>query len=123
MVTNQQMQLRIIWQHVLVDLQNVLNRTQDFIMENNNSLKLHKQMVMLNSLYAEAREIRSEIVEKAIDKGNLRNMLLEVSKAENELRKIVTLSICMQSSVCVKLSNTVVGLCNFSKVNANSIHI
>ncbi|KAG4066361.1 hypothetical protein HA402_000585 [Bradysia odoriphaga] len=69
--------MRIIWENVLVDLQNILNRTQDFIMENNNNLKLHKQMLMLNNLYTEARESRSKMVEKAIDKGNLRKMLLE----------------------------------------------
>lgn len=99
MVTNQQMQMEIIWQHILIDLQNILNRTQDFIMENNNNLHLHKQMVMLNNLFTEARATRSKIVEKAIVKGNLRKMLLEVSKAENELRKIAILSIRMQSCV------------------------
>lgn len=110
MTTHQQIQIRMVWQNVLVDLQNILNRSQDFIMENNKDLQLHKQMVMLNNLFTEAREMRSKTVGAAIDKGDLRQMLLEVFRAENELRKIVMLAIGMQSSVYVKFSNTVVEL-------------
>lgn len=100
------MQVHIIWQHVLVVLQNILTRTQDFIMENNSNLELHKQMIMLNDLYTESRDMRSEIVDKAIDEGNLDKMLSEVSKAEDELKKIVALSISMQSYVYVSISGS-----------------
>lgn len=99
MLTNQQMQMQIIWQHVLVTLQSILNRTQDIIIQNNNNLQLHKQMMILNDLYIEARETKSKIVDAAIDEGNVDRMLLEVFKAEKELKKIVRLSIKMQSYV------------------------
>ncbi len=101
MFTNQQMQVQIMWQHVLVVLQNVLNRTQDFIMQHNSSLELHKQMIVLNDLFTEARELRSKLVDKAIIEGDLQTMLFEVSNAECELKRIVTLSICMRSFVYV----------------------
>lgn len=101
MLTNQQMQVQIMWQRILVVLQNILNSTQDFIMENNDSLELHKQMIMLNNLFSEAREMRTELVDEAISEGNVQRMLLAVSNAENELKRIVTLSISMQSCVYV----------------------
>lgn len=95
------MQVHIMWQHVLVVLQNILNRTQDFIMQNNKNIQLHKQLIMLNDLYGEAREMRSKMVDKAIDEGDIEEMLSEVTKAGNELKKIVSLSISMQSYVYV----------------------
>lgn len=101
MLTNEQMQVHIMWQHVLVVLQNILNRTQDFIMQNNKNIQLHKQLIMLNDLYGEAREMRSKMVDKAIDEGDIEEMLSEVTKAGNELKKIVSLSISMQSYVYV----------------------
>lgn len=101
MLTNEQMQVQIMWQHVLVVLQNTLNRTQDFIMQNNKNIKLHKQLIMLNDLYCEVREMRSKMVDKAIDNGDIQEMLSEVSRAGNELNKIAALSISMQSYVYV----------------------
>lgn len=101
MLTNEQMQVHIMWQHVLVVLQTILNRTQDFIMQNNDNIQLHKQLIMLNDLYGEARDMRSKMIDKAIDEGDIEEMLSEVSKAENELKKIVSLSISMQSYVYV----------------------
>lgn len=99
MLANQQMQVKIVWQHILVVLQNILKRTQDFIMQNNSNVQLHKQMIMLNDLYAEARDMRSKLIDKAIDEGNVEEIFSEVTNAEKELKKIVTLSICMQSYV------------------------
>lgn len=96
------MQVQIMWQHVLVTLQNILNCTQDVIMQNNRNLRLHKQMILLNNLFSEAREIRSKLVEEAIGEGNVQEMLSVVSNAENELKKIVALSVCMQNFVYVR---------------------
>lgn len=114
MLTNEQMQVHIMWQHVLVVLQNILNRTQDFIMQNNKNIQLHKQLIMLNDLYGEAREMRSKMVDKAIDEGDIEEMLSEVTKAGNELKKIVSLSISMQSYVYVSwVSISIFGIYRF----------
>lgn len=67
-------------------------------------------MTMLNDLYTKAREMRSKIVDKTIDEGNVDEMLSEVSKAEDELKKIVALSIRMKSFVYAKISSF---HCNF----------
>lgn len=103
MLTNQQMQVTIIWQHVLVVLQNILNRTQDFIMQNSKNLQLHKQMITLNDLYNKVREMISKTVDAAISEGNLEKMLSVVSKAEEELKNVIALSIRMESYVYVKV--------------------
>lgn len=97
--------MQIIWQDFLAVLQNIFISTQDYIIENNKNLELHNQMMILNDLYVEAREMRSNIVAKAIDKGNIDKMFSEVLKAEKELKKIVAFSITMQTYVYVEFSN------------------
>lgn len=110
MFGNHQIQMQIIWQDFLIVLQNIFINTQDFIIENNNNLELHKQMMILNDWYIEAREMRSTIVDKAIDEGDIDKMFSEVVKAERELKKFVSLSISMQAYVYVEFSN-LVSLC------------
>lgn len=76
-------QVQIIWQHFLFVLQTIFHDTQDNIIENNENLDLHNQMLMLNDLYIEARDRRSNSIDKAIDEENVDKILLEISKAVN----------------------------------------
>lgn len=99
MIANHQMQVQIIWQHVLFILQKILYDTQDYIIENNKNLELHNQMMVLFDLYSEARERLSNLVDEAINLGDIDRMLSEVSKAEKELKKFIALAISMQTHV------------------------
>lgn len=60
-------------------------------------------MMTLNDLYIEVREMISKTVDAAINEGNLEKMLSVVSKAEDELKNIIALSISMESYVYVKV--------------------
>lgn len=58
--------------------------------------------------------MRSKMVDKAIDEGDIEEMLSEVTKAGNELKKIVSLSISMQSYVYVSwVSISIFGIYRF----------